>query len=114
MDNAEDFRPFLPDLDMLDAFPSPVYFRYIAGLGMPDRVYIGFLAQQIEGTIPEAVTQGWKSPEGEVAPDTRQIDYIPIIAALTHWSKLLRAELLAQGEEMQRLRHIVEKNTGVS
>ena len=69
---------------------NPIRFKYKKIGGDPDRVVIGFSAQQVKPIIPEAVYDTGEEVEGE--ENILGMDYVNIIPALVNSIKELTAE----------------------
>jgi len=69
---------------------NPIRFKYKKIGGNPDRVVIGFSAQQVKPIIPEAVYDTGEEVEGE--ENMLGMDYVNIIPALVNSIKELSAE----------------------
>jgi hypothetical protein len=80
--SSADYQRYLEGLALLRQFPHPIWYEYLDGLGLPDGPQIGFLAQEIEAVVPQAVVYGWAPPEGVVPADTRAIRYDVLLCVL--------------------------------
>ena len=69
---------------------NPIKFKYKKTGGDPDRIQIGFSAQQVKPIIPEAVYDTGEEVEGE--ENILAMDYVNIIPALVNSIKELSAE----------------------
>ena len=70
---------------------NPIKFKYKKTGGDPDRIQIGFSAQQVKPIIPEAVYDTGEEVEGE--ENILGMDYVNIIPALVNSIKELTAEV---------------------
>ncbi len=70
---------------------NPIRFKYKKTGGDPDRIQIGFSAQQVKPIIPEAVYDTGEEVEGE--ENILAMDYVNIIPALVNSIKELTAEV---------------------
>ena len=81
---------------------NPIKFKYKKTGGDPDRIQIGFSAQQVKPIIPEAVYDTGEEVEGE--ENILGMDYVNIIPALVNSIKELTAEVESLKTEVAALK----------